>query len=597
MQARNIPELFLNQANSHLNEVAFEYRLRRNVPFSQLTWSSVIRTINEVCIGLKVLGLEKKDKVAILSATRYEWTITDLAVLSLGGIVVPIYPSLGDEAVNYILNNSESKFIFLEDKGQLQKVRSQWDKLSFIKNTIVFSDLGDLPKYDNRIITFKDLKDKGKLNLSKGPFSLEHSIKDINKTDVASIIYTSGTTGNPKGVIITHDNILNVVDSINKVMPLESSDKFLSFLPLSHVFERVGGMYFALSKAATISYCSNVEHIAQSLKDSNATIMLVVPRLLEKIYSKIKNSIKTKTGAQKKLIDWAFRVGKEFYSEDSKKNASLKSQYFIADKLVFSKIRANLAPKLKYFISGGAPLSREVAEFFYIIGIKILEGYGLTETSAPATVNRLDNFKLGTVGLPLEKVEIKIADDGEILIKGPTVFSAYFKNEEATKNAFVDGWFCTGDIGVIDKDGFLKITDRKKDIIVNSAGKNIAPQNIENSLKMSDFISNAIIIGDKKKFLSALLTLDKDNVVKYVKENDISHSLPLEKNPSVIKLISDEIQIKTARLADYEQIRRFTILPNDFSIETGELTPTLKVKRRFVENKYKDLIDSMYPPE
>ena len=276
-------------------------------------------------------------------------------------------------------------------------------------------------------------------------------------------------------------------------------------------------------------------------------------------------------------------------------------QYLLADKLIFSKIRKDFAPTLKYFISGGAPLSREIAEFFCIIGIKVLEGYGLTETSAPASVNRLDNFRLGTVGIPLDNVNLKIAEDGEILISGPTVFKEYYKNELATKEAFKDGWFCTGDIGVIDSEGFLKITDRKKDLIINSAGKNIAPQNIENSIKTSHYISNVIVIGDKRKYLSALITLDQIMILKYANENKIIYSdndyADLISKKEIFDFIDEEIKVRTSDFADYEQIRRFIILPEDFKIETGELTPTLKVKRKFVESKYKDYIDSMYPPE
>lgn len=601
MEYKNIPEQFINNAKAHLDEIAFEYRLRRNALYKSITWDDSIRMVNEVAFGLKKLGLEKGDNVAILSGTRYEWAISDLAVLSAGATVVPIYPTLGDHAVNYILNNSECKFIFLEDKGQLQKIRAQWNELPHIKYAIVYADMGDLPENDSRIVTYRKLKDFGKLTFSKDPYFLENSIKSISREDIASIIYTSGTTGNPKGVVLSHGNILSVISSIKKALPINKYDKFLSFLPLSHVFERVGGLHFAISTSSPTVYCSSIDQIGASLKDSGSTVMLVVPRLLEKIYSKVNSGFQSQAGIKKSLILWGMKVGKELFSENKKsliKTISLRIQYFIADKLLFSKIRNTIAPKLRYFISGGAPLSREIAEFFCILGLRVLEGYGLTETSAPATVNRMNKFKLGTVGIPLDGVDIKIAEDGEILIKGPNVFLKYYKNEAATKETFKDGWFCTGDIGVFDQEGFLKITDRKKDLIVNSAGKNIAPQNIENTIKTSNYISNIVVIGDKRKYLSALVTLDSLEVQKYINDHKLNiDSFELVKDPMIISLIDEEIKIKIADFADYEQIRKFTILENDFTIETGELTPTLKVKRKFVEQKYKSFIDAMYPPD
>lgn len=601
MKYKNIPEQFISNAKANLNKVAFQYRLRRTAPYKSISCDDSIRMVTEVAFGLKQLGLEKGDNVAILSGTRYEWAISDLAILAAGAVVVPIYPTLGDHAVNYILNNSECKFVFLEDKGQLQKIRAQWGELPHIKYAIVYADMGDLPENDSRIVTYKKLKDFGKLTFSKEPHFLENTIKSLNREDIASIIYTSGTTGNPKGVVLTHGNILSVVSSIKKALPINSSDKFLSFLPLSHVFERVGGLHFAISTCSPTVYCSSIDQIGPSLKDSGATIMLVVPRLLEKIYSKVNSGFQSQVGFKKALVSWGMSVGKEHFSENKKnivKTMLLKVQYFIADKILFTKIRNSIAPKLRYFISGGAPLSREIAEFFCILGLRVLEGYGLTETSAPVSVNRMNKFKLGTVGIPFDDVNIKIAEDGEILIKGPGVFSMYYKNEVATKETFKDGWFCSGDIGVFDQEGFLKITDRKKDLIVNSAGKNIAPQNIENTIKTSNYISNIVVIGDKRKYLSALVTLDNIEVQKYTNEHQLNiDPLDFVKNPKIISLIDEEIKIKIADFADYEQIRKFTILENDFTIESGELTPTLKVKRKFVEQKYKSLIDAMYPPD
>lgn len=606
MIPKNIPNLFIEQASKYNEKTAVEYRLRRNQPYKSISWAHLSTIVQEVAYGLIELGVKKGDNVAILSGTRYEWSVFDLALLSIGAVVVPIYPSLPEHSVNYILNDSMSKIIILEDKGQLQKIRSQWDNLPQVRYAIVIEDLGDLPQYDPRIISFKNLKDKGKLNFAGDPDLFERHLADICEHDLASIIYTSGTTGPPKGVMLTHKNILSVISVLPEVLPMKPSDKFLSFLPLSHVFERVGGLHYAVSTAVTICYCSSIDQIGPALKDSGATIMLVVPRILEKIITKINHELEALPPFKKNLFVRAVSCGKKLLElKENKRNLTFdffinSVKYFFADKFVFSSIRKKLAPELKCFVSGGAPLAKEIAEFFCVIGIPVLEGYGLTETSAPATVNTLKQMKIGTVGKPLSNVQIKIADDGEILIKGPNVFCGYYKDEKATKDSFADNWFLTGDIGSIDNDGFLKITGRKKDIIVNSAGKNIAPQNIENAIRNSPYISNVVVIGDKKKYLSALVTLEPSSILNYVKEHNLFLDNGMEslaKEPSIIKLIDKEIKIRTAEFADYEQIRKFTVFPQDFSIESGEITPTLKVKRKFVEEKYKDAINAMYPKE
>ncbi len=602
--ATNIPEIFIKQAQRSGNKTAVEYRLRRNEPYRSISWTRLNNIVREVTYGLIELGIKKGDKVAILSGTRYEWSVFDMAILSIGAIVVPLYPTLPEHSVSYILNDSKSEIIILEDKGQLQKIRSQWESLPNIRYAVVIEDLGDLPQNDSRILTYKGLKDKGKLNFAIDAYLLEKHLAEISEHDLASIIYTSGTTGPPKGVMLTHKNIVSVVSVLPEMLPMESSDKFLSFLPLSHVFERVGGLHYSIYEGASVCYCSSIDQIGPALKDSDSTIMLVVPRILEKMITKINRQLETLSPSKRKFFNWAISCGKKWLElKQNKKTKTIEFlyaalKYYFADKLVFSSMRKKIAPKLKCFVSGGAPLSKEIAEFFCVIGLPVLEGYGLTETSAPATVNTLKQMKIGTVGKPLPGIDIKIAEDGEVLIKGPTVFAGYYGQEESTKNTFCDEWFATGDIGEIDEDGFLRITGRKKDIIVNSAGKNISPQNIENAIKTSDYISNVVIIGDKRKYLSALVTLELTQILNYAKGNNIEVSNGTEsliKNKNIIDLIDEEIKVRTADCADYEQIRRFTIFPQDFSIESGEMTPTLKVKRKFVEEKYKKVIDSMYP--
>jgi len=605
MQAQSLPQLFFQKVHERKNNVAFEYRIRRNEPYRTVSWNRLSHIVSEIAYGLIELGLEKGGTVVILSDTRYEWAACDFAVLSCGGVVVPIYPSLPDEGVNYILNNSEAIIAIVENKGQLQKIRGQWDKLPYVKYAIVIDDFGDLPTDDPRILSLQRLRYKGKRNIKRDPIFLRHYIDSVSINDLATVIYTSGTTGNPKGVMLTHKNILSVLNVLPELLPVSEAYKFLSFLPLSHVFERVVGLHFPISVGATITYCSNIDQIATSMKDSGAMVMMVVPRILEKIYAKLEGELNKANGFKKKMLDWAFLVSGKFVdAKNSKEYFSFDFilnyiQYLVANLLVMSQIRRKLAPMMYCFVSGGAPLSIDIARYFHMLGYVVLQGYGLTETTAPATTNTIKDNKLGTVGKPLPGTEIKIAEDGEILVKGFNVFSGYYKNEEKNKEAFQEKWFCTGDIGQIDSDGFLQITDRKKDIIVNSAGKNVAPQNIENAVRMSPYISNVIVIGDKRKYLSALVTLEQAKILEYAKANTLS-SLDINDlagDPAIINLISEEVKYRTAPFADYEQIRRFTLLPNDFTIDSGEITPTLKVKRKFVEEKYKDIIEKMYPVE
>lgn len=604
MLANNISELFINQVEKRNNNVAFEYRIRRTESYRTITWHELKELVFDLAYGLIQLGLRKNDNVAIMSETRYEWSVSDLAILSSGGVVVPIYPTLSDSGVKYILNNSQSAIVIAEDKGLLQKIRGQWDELPHVKYVIVIDDFGDLPEDDSRIISFDKVLSKGKRNHKEDPNLIQQYLNDINDYDVATIIYTSGTTGNPKGTILTHRNILSVIEVLPKIFPVSSSYKFLSFLPLSHVFERIVGLYFAISRGFTINYCSSMDQIGLSLKDSGANVMLVVPRILEKISAKLKQEFNTLPARRKKLIDMAFAVSQEKNKLEQDHNCFTLKYLFVlfkwlfADKFVLRKIRHKMAPKLKYFISGGAPLSSDLAGYFNALGIPIIEGYGLTETTAPACTNSIQDRKIGTVGKPLPGVEIKIADDGEILVKGINIFKEYYKDPEKTKQAFTeDGWFKTGDVGLFDQEGYLKITDRKKDIIVSSSGKNIAPQNIENAVKLSPFVSNIVVIGDRRKYLSALVTLDL-SIVDYALSNKLINNTvsmsDLVQMPQIIKFIEDELKQKTSMFSDYEQIRKFTILPHDFEIENGEITPTLKVRRSFVEKKYKELIDKMY---
>jgi long-chain acyl-CoA synthetase len=425
-------------------------------------------------------------------------------------------------------------------------------------------------------------------------------INSIDEKDVLTIIYTSGTTGVPKGVVLTHKNLLSNVEATLKAADFNLNERFLSFLPLSHVLERMGGHYTAFSIGATIYYAESMETIAKNMAELKPTIVVCVPRVFEKIHTKIIEGLKSAPKIRRKLFYWALNIGKKYSSlklDKQNPNLLLKIKYGIADKLIYSKVKARFGGSIKFFVSGGAPLSKELAEFFAAVDMTILEGYGLTETSPVLTVNSPTDLKFGCVGKPLFNVQIKIADDGEILAKGPNIMVGYYKNEKATNEAFdKEGWFKTGDIGHIDEDGFLKITDRKKSLIVTSSGKNIAPAPIEVKLTSSSYIEQAHIIGDKRNFLTALIVPNFDSLINYLKniENNTSDPNVMIDHPDVIELFNREIEESMTDFARFEKVKKFTLISEPFSIEKGEMTPKMSIVRKVVEKNYSELINEMY---
>ncbi|RMG38607.1 MAG: long-chain fatty acid--CoA ligase, partial [Methanobacteriota archaeon] len=450
------------------------------------------------------------------------------------------------------------------------------------------------------IITYQQLLEKGVEFNQKNPDYVEKTIKSLSRDDLATIIYTSGTTGEPKGVMLTHGNFLSNIEGSIRALPVNNTDTFLSFLPLSHVFERMVGHFLANYVSATIAYAESIETVPQNLIEVRPTLMASVPRLFEKIYARIVESVEEGSGLKKKLFYWAIGVGREVTTYKQKRQplpGGLKLKFGIANKLVFSKLKERVGGRIRFFVSGGAPLSKEIGEFFTAAGLLILEGYGLTETSPVISVNRLEKFKFGSVGIPLDNVEVKIAEDGEILTRGPHVMKGYYKKEAETKEAIdSDGWFHTGDIGIIDEEGFLIITDRKKNIIVTAGGKNVAPQKIENLLVTTRYIEQAMVIGDKRKFCSALIVPSFETLEKFAAEQGISFNSHKElcEHPKVKELIQQEIENVNKELASYETVKKFILLDQPFSIESGELTPSLKVKRKIVEQNYKEQIDALY---
>lgn len=547
--------------------------------------------------GLVELGLKKNESVALLSENRPEWVYADFAMQMLGIINVPLYPSLTSDSIEYILNDSESKAIIVSTGFQLNKVLKIIKNCKHLKHIIIFNEHED-GGGQAKILTFNQVQEKGKDGKKKYPELLKKTSDEIKESDVCTIIYTSGTTGEPKGVILTHRNIISNVNAALEIFPITKDDIFLSFLPLCHIFERMAGYYTAFAAGCTIYYAESIEKVATNLQEAKPTLMTSVPRLFERIQSRIIKNVESQSVTKQKIFYWALGVGKD-YAASRKKGSiptALAIKHKLADKLVFHKLRERTGGRLRFFISGGAALSKELGEFFEAVGLQIIEGYGLTESSPVIAANKPDDYKFGTVGKPLPGVEVKIASDGEILARGPNIMKGYFKKKKETEETIVDGWLHTGDIGVFDTDGFLMITDRKKHLFKTSAGKYIAPTPIENIFLSSKYIDQFVLIGDRRMFLSALIVPDYEALKEYADAHKISYSSEsdLTNNDQIYKLIEDDMAKLQKKLANYERVRKFALLDKPFTIETGEITPSLKIKRKVVEKKYDYLIEQMY---
>jgi long-chain acyl-CoA synthetase len=553
----------------------------------KLSWAESLNLVEQYAAGLIALNLKKGDRVAILSSTRVEWTLCDMASLMASLVVVPIYHSMNAEQIAFILNETETKAIFVEDEELLKKVERVLSSIQSLKNIMLFSASAFLMP-DRKFLTLQDLTELG-----RGKEIVEDAVPDT-----ATVIYTSGTTGVPKGAIISHANIMAEVNALKKLFKLGPSEIMLAFLPLAHVLARAG-QFFQLATGCQAAYAASASELQNNFTEIRPQMTIVVPRFIEKIYEKIKiNAGKSKF--KSKIFEWGSAIGVEYGRMARRKErvpVLLRLKYALAKFIFFSKLHKALGGRMRFIISGGAPLSAELSKFFHGAGLLILEGYGLTETFAAVTVNREDDFHLGTVGKPLEGVDIKLSNDNEILIKGGVVFKGYYKSPEGTAEAFDEsGWFKSGDIGEFSRDGFLRITGRKKDLIITAGGKNVAPHAIEALIEESPYISHAVVFGDRRKFISALIALNLEAVKLYAKEHNFQFNSPdvLPDHPEINRLISSVIDDKNKKLSHFESIKKFAILKNDFSIEDGELTPTMKIKRRYVEKKYKGIIDKFY---
>ena len=562
--------------------------------YQDISYTQLGESVDAFSKGLSTLGVQKDDRVALLSENRPEWAITDFGSLKAGAVTVPMFSTLTAAQVSYILKDSEAKIICVSTESQLKKVLSIQDDVPTLENIILFDSTED--ETPEGAIQFEDVCNRGKAvdSTQEG---------DASEDDIATIIYTSGTTGNPKGVMLTHANFIFNLQACKSLIEVGDTDVLLSFLPLSHVFERLGGHYVPLFSGAKIAYAESTFTVARNMQEISPTVMLSVPRLYETMHDRVLSAVQAGSPLKQKIFHWGVSVGSAVSSaiqQGKNPSAILQLQQGIADKLVFAKLKAATGGRLRFFVSGGAALPQAIAEFFHAAGILILEGYGLTETSPVISMNHPAKWKFGTVGVPVPGVEVQIAEDGEILTRGPHVMKGYFNNEAETAEVIdAERWFHTGDIGIIDEDGFVKITDRKKNIIVLSNGKNVAPQPIESELVQSPFISQIMLIGNERKNLAALIAPNFDALKAWASENNVEATdiSAMLQTSEVQQLIQREIRSRLTDFADFEQVRRFALLEQEFSQEADEMTPTLKLKRNVIIEKYADVIEGMYPED
>jgi long-chain acyl-CoA synthetase len=596
MTFTTVSQMFNHVTNQYLSKELYFYK--KDNEWVGITGSEIRSTVKDLAFGLQSLSIGKGNNVALLSNNSPRWAMSDYGIICSSAATVSVYPTLIPSQVEYILNDSQSKVVFAENQEQMQKVMASWGNCPNLQYAVVMDDSST--DSDDRIFNFRDFLALGNKHGQESEASFEDLIAKPEPNDLLTLIYTSGTTGNPKGVKLSHGNMMSNVEGIKQNIDFDDTEIFLSFLPLSHSFERMGGHFTAFSVGAQVYYAESIETVPENLREVKPTVVLSVPRLYEKMYAKVRAGLKSAPEARQKIFWWAIGVGKEATQYRLKNQAlpfALGLKHKIADKLVYSKVKDRVGGRLRFFVSGGAPLSQEIGEFFAAADIMILEGYGLSETSPVLTCNTPEAVRYGSVGKPLFNVDIEIAADGEILAKGPNIMTGYFNNEEATREAIdSDGWFHTGDIGHIDDDGFLFITDRKKNILVTSAGKNVAPAPMENALTNSPYIEQVVIIGDKRNFISALIVPAQEAVGneltaqgKSVFGDDI-----MSDHPDVKALIQKEVDTVMEKFSNYERVKEFSILPRLFTIEDGELTPTLKVVRKVVLDHFSDAAEKNY---
>jgi long-chain acyl-CoA synthetase len=570
-------------------------RYKQGGAWRDITHQDLARRVYHAALGLYELGIRPGDRVAIYSHNRPEWAVADYACLTARCADVTLYPTLPTHQVEYLLRDSAAVAVFAGSREQYQNVQAVRASLPQLRTVFLF----DAAEEGDSVIPFQQLLRHGAAAEGKYPAYRQDALR-VSPDDLATLIYTSGTTGEPKGVMLTHGNFCANIRAALQVLRIVPSDSCLSFLPLSHSFERMAGHYTMLHAGATINYAESWDRVADNLREVRPTIVLSVPRLYEKVYARVTEMAMAGGAVSRRVFFWARRTGAAYADlrlAGRPVPFGLDVRHTLADRVVFSKLRDRTGGRIRFFVSGGAPLSPEIARFFYAAGLPVLEGYGLTETSPVVAVNGLKALKIGTVGRAVPGVEVRIADDGEILVRGPSVMRGYYNKPQATAEAIdAAGWFHTGDIGELDPDGYLTITDRKKDLIVTAGGKKIAPQPIENLVRSNPIFKNAVLIGDKRKFSVLLVVPDLDALRKWAAERKLAaeDTDQLLQQPDVTAKIEREAMVNLRDLAGFEMPKKIIVIKDDFTIENGQLTPTLKVKRAVVEQTYKDVIDAAY---
>jgi len=590
-----IPAMFFSSVGRFNGKDALLYK-NSSGKYIATTWDEMGMAVRETACGLISLGVKPGDRVSIISYNRPEWVIADLAIILAGAITVPIYHTSTPVQMAGILQKSGTKIVFISRAEKVEMLVGLENQLDHI----VAFDTTPSSGTNTNMLDFKGLRNLGAERLKSDILAeLDKRLSEIRPEDCVTIIYTSGTTADPKGVMLSHSNILSNAAAGASIVTVGPDDTCLSFLPLSHVFERTIGQFLMLMMGVTIAYAESMRKVADDMRIVRPTVMIAVPRFYEKLYARVTEAVRSAPAPRKILFNTAIRIGcqrMKLEAAGEKSGIWLRLLNQIADSLVFSRLKEKMGGRIRFFVSGGAPLAPEIVEFFLAAGVSILEGYGLTESSPVIAVNRLGAVRPGTVGIPLPGVEVKIAEDGEILVKGPNVMLGYYNDEVATRSIIKDGWLHTGDVGELDNDGYLRITDRKKDIIITSAGKNISPQTLENLIMLDEFICQVMVYGDQRKYLTALVVPEYECLLNIADSLGLAGMQPSEiaRQDEVKKFLMSRIDERTADLARFEKIKKILVLTNPFSEEGGDLTPTLKVKRKVVIERFRKQLDALY---
>ena len=598
MAQNTVPKLFYHRVEKYKDRVAL--RKKELGIWNKTTWRQYGQRVRQVGMALVALGLMPKDRVAIIGDSRPEWMYADLGSLSVNGVTVGVYTTSSSEEVKYHLSHSEARFFFVEDEEQLDKILEVRGQLPKLEKVIVMDMKGLKHFHDPMVMSFDELLQTGKEFDEKNPALFEQRLEKTKPEDIATFVYTSGTTGPPKAVMLSHSNVIFDSNAFARHVPAFETDVLLSYLPLCHIAERTLSVYHAINMGFTVFFAESPDTVPDNLREVSPTFFFAVPRIWEKFYSAINLGVQNATWFKRQSYKMAMAVG-EKAAKKRLNHERLPLLLWLVNLLfsitVFRKIKKLMGiDRARFTLSGAAPISPDVLKYFHALGVNIRESYGMTESSSLVTMHKDQNIRLGTCGEPLPEVEVKIAPDGEILVRGDNVFKGYFKDDENTKRTLIDGWLYTGDLGEMDDDGSLRITGRKKDLIITSGGKNISPQYIENLLKFSPYIVDAVVIGDRKKYLTAIIIVDEDNVVKYAQDNRVPFTTyaSLTRTKEIVQLIEDEVEKVNAKLSRVEQIKKFAITDKMLDQEDDELTPTMKVKRKKVSEAYKDVIESMY---